>query len=340
MRRMIVSLFAVAIVVALANSVMAVGVPGNTHDKPHVVANGIYFESVNQNDDGNKEAWLTIEEGADVGTLWVTVKDVKAEEKFVTSEYDTTVPGVYGPFITGNGNITYDWEPAPVVCEHAWVETQTATCVTGGWIMYICSECGEEGEQIGWEGALGHDWNYDNRIFANESWDIVYCDRCGEWTYTESLALIAAKEHLAEWLEKAKTLSNNFEVAGIPGNGGNVALIDATETAEYHLNNASGLAAINEVTQALKDAYWAALEAYNLVFAAVDLGNWINYASDRIKYLKNEGLWDTEPCQDLYYYMVEYYHNVYLPAYNWGIGTSAEVNAALQTLKDAYWATY
>ena len=99
-------------------------------------------------------------------------------------------------------------------------------------------------------------------------------------------------------------------------------------------------AEVNAKLQTLKDAYWAALEAYNLVFAAVDLGNWINTASDRIELLKEAKLWDTEPCQDLYYYMVEYYHNIYLPAYNWGTGTSAEIYAATQTLKNAYWASF
>ena len=222
-------------------------------------------------------------------------------------------------------------------CDCEYELTVTATCTSGGWNKMICPVCGEDdGNTYGWQGALGHDWNFDDRESYDASWDIIYCDRCGESTYTQSLAVIEAKEWLAGWLESAKALSANFETAGIPNNGWNLNLIAATEYAEYFYGNVYGLDAIYEVTYPLIGAYWDALEAYNLVFAAVDLGNWIYAAIDLHDTMIAEG------CQDPGFWTLVCYYDghFYAPAYNWGIGTSAEVNAATAELKAAYWATY
>jgi len=228
----------------------------------------------------------------------------------------------------------------PHVCKN-FEFISTATCTAGGSDIEVCTDCGKAtGVTGGWLGALGHDYDFSARKFINASWDEVTCLRCGDTIATASIALIEAREHLEDWVANAKVLSQMFEAAGIYYNNGNVALMNATEYADFVLGYAAGLEVVQVATNDLKDAYWAALEAYNLVFAAVELGNWINYASDRIDYLKDEGLWNTDPTQVLYYYMVEYYHNVYLPAYNWNVGTSEEVLTALQTLKDAFWATY
>ena len=392
---------------AFAADVEVTGLPNN--GKAITVVDGVVLlgDSVG----GVKFVDISID-GSTPGTLTIFYGNNGDFEVFDTSiAIEKTIDGV------ANGNISYSWAHA---CNYNTL-VSTATCTAGGWNLMVCDICGDnDGLTYGWQGALGHDYDLGSRVPANESWDEVTCTRCGATTLVPSLALIAANEYLADWVGIAKELSDKFEVAGIPGNGGNVALIAATANAEYVLGYAAGLTTVNNATQALKDAYWAAVEAYDLVFAAVDLGvwianaeelsakfeyygipgnsanvaliaaieaaydvylpaynwgigttaevnaatqvlkdaywnaveaynlvfavvdlnNWINTASGRIDYLKAEGLWNTEPCQDLYFYMVEFYHNVYLPAYNWGIGTTAEVNAAIQAIKDAYWATF
>jgi len=260
MRKILVSMFAIALVVVLAIPTMAaVDVDNN---KTTTVAAGITIDSWNNK--GTKEVTVTISEDAVKGSLTVFYGNDKPQK---SAAFDTTEPTVWNVDVP-NGGVSYTWVPAPCEC---------GFCV----------------------------WN----------------------------------DYIVDWLDVAKDLSAKFEIAGIPGNGGNVALI-ATIPAVEALACGVTFDEVNEAVEPLKAAYWVALEAYNLVFAAVDLNIWIHYASDRIELLKEAGLWDTDPCQVLYFYMVDSYHYVYLPAYNWGTGTTAEVNAAIDNVKAAYWATF
>lgn len=117
MKKFLVTILGVLLVSALAvPAVMAatlVDVPANTvkSGKPHVVAYGITFNTVNKNAKGEKQADLTISDNAVKGklTVVVNVKSVVTEHVF-----DTSVDAGDYRFTTANGAICYSWEPLQI----------------------------------------------------------------------------------------------------------------------------------------------------------------------------------------------------------------------------------
>jgi len=63
---------------------------------------------------------------------------------------------------------------------HSFVEVVNADCWSGGWLMNVCTVCGEE-VVIGWQGALGHDYEVEKTTIATcttGGGDYVKCKRC------------------------------------------------------------------------------------------------------------------------------------------------------------------
>ena len=107
MKKILVSIFAVAMVVALAMPVMAavkIDLPGNG---TVTVAPGITFKA--ENKQGTKYVYLTITNTAAAGTLSVVVW------KDTVNVFDTTAAAGNYTYSSKNGAISYIWEPVPVI---------------------------------------------------------------------------------------------------------------------------------------------------------------------------------------------------------------------------------
>jgi len=254
MKKMIVSLSAIALVVALAIPAMAADwkdAPANGTTK--TIADGITIWGDNQVN-RDKVAILTIEENAAPGTLSIRWND-QGNTTIDTFVIPDDAP-VTKDYATPRGAIEYKWEPvtcqcdAGIHCSWDWFEGMTkedgfaykaATCSTGEtWATagFICDCCGEVWTWFtGYgEDALGHD--FDSFVWDGWGWWASGCSRCdweGYISYDPNF-FKSAGEIAADTL---KALSPNDIVTGLSNKGGVLVLTLADDT-EFVLGGANG----------------------------------------------------------------------------------------------------
>ena len=199
MKKMIVSLFAVALVVALATSAMAAFTEKDPNGKSVVVADGITL--LGDNVKGTKIFTFSFAENCAVGTLSVKQGANGAVTTFEIP--DDCVPAF--EFKTG-ANLFYEFEIdlcATYGHDYYWILFAEATCTEAEQWKLICRrDCGFESGYTNPRGEpLGHDWVLTTSDFVEPTctlegytYDYYVCDRCGEvgewrgnYVYTDAL---------------------------------------------------------------------------------------------------------------------------------------------------------